>query len=43
MFEAYPLEEAHIDKSISLKIGSARVEYNPVFVNRIVKFFDVKL
>ena len=43
LFEAYPLEEAHIDKSISLKIGSARVEYNPVFVNRIVKFFDVKL
>lgn len=26
-----------------MKIGSARVEYNPVFVDRIVKFFDVKL
>ena len=41
-FEAYPLYQPHIDKSIALEIGSVIIEFNPLFIDIMGKFFDVK-
>lgn len=39
---AYPIHQPHIDKSIALEIGSVIIEFNPLFIDMMSKFFDVK-
>ena len=41
--EGKPLSKPHIDKVIDLNVKSAMLVYNPIFINRISKFFQVNV